>query len=127
MTLKSIDDCVRELRNKRPVHDLSPLETIGGFLDGETFDLSDGLNCIIGARGTGKTIVFEFVRFAMDVMLSDSTARKRIAGPVERNLHGGRIQLGVQTKDGLAYTISRSAGEDPAVLTADGRPTELTR
>ena len=45
---------------------------------------------------------------------------------VERNLDGGRIQLAVETKDGLAYLVSRSWGEQPIVLTADGKPTELS-
>lgn len=107
-------------------HRLRSLSIIGGFLDGERFDLADGLNCVIGARGTGKTTVLEFVRYAMDAMPNDREARKRIEGLVDRNLQGGRVQLGVVTKDGLSYVVSRSVGEDPMVLTEDGSPTELT-
>ena len=74
-------------------HRLRSLEIIGGFLDGEKFNLADGLNCIIGARGTGKTTVLEFVRYVMDTMPSDKDARKRIKALVDWNLQGGRIQL----------------------------------
>ena len=49
-------------------HRLLSLEVIGGFLDGEKFELKDGLNCVIGARGTGKTTVLELVRYAMDAL-----------------------------------------------------------
>jgi ABC-type lipoprotein export system ATPase subunit len=111
---------------KSQSHRLRSIEIIGGFLDGEKFDLSDGLNCVIGARGTGKTTVLEFVRYAMDSVPDDPAAHKRIQSLVERNLHGGRIQLSVETKDGLSYIITRSAGEDSVVLTEDGSPTELT-
>jgi hypothetical protein len=52
-------------------HRLRSLSIIGGFLDGERFDLADGLNCIIGARGTGKITVLEFVRYAMDALAKD--------------------------------------------------------
>ncbi|MBI2192429.1 MAG: AAA family ATPase [Planctomycetes bacterium] len=97
-----------------------------GFLDGQKFDLADGLNCIIGARGTGKTTVVEFVRYAMDAMPGDPNAERRVRALIERNLQGGRVQLGVETKDGLNYIISRSAGEEPMVLTEDGSPTELS-
>ncbi|GIW55582.1 MAG: hypothetical protein KatS3mg082_1986 [Nitrospiraceae bacterium] len=51
--------------------------------------------------------------------------RKRIEALIERNLAGGRVELHVDTKDGLSYVVSRSVGEEPMVLTADGQPTEV--
>ncbi len=107
-------------------HRLKSLAIIGGFLDGQTFELVDGLNCIIGARGTGKTTILEFVRYALGEMPGDSAESKRIESLVERNLGGGRIQLGIETKDGLSYIISRSVGDEPIVLTEDGKPTDIT-
>ena len=47
-------------------HRLRSLNVVGGFLDGLTLDFSSGLNCLIGHRGTGKTTVLEFVRYALD-------------------------------------------------------------
>ncbi len=107
-------------------HRLKSVSIIGGFLDGQTFDLADGLNCVIGARGTGKTTVLELVRYAMDAMPADPAAQKRIESLVETNLAGGRVQVGVRTKDGLSYVVSRSAGEEPVVLAEDGTPTEIS-
>ncbi len=63
-------------------HRLKSISVIGGFLDGTTFELATGLNCIIGARGTGKTTVLELVRFVPDAppsAKSDPTSRRRIA------------------------------------------------
>ncbi len=110
-------------------HRLRSLSVIGGFLDGMQCDFTDGLNCLIGARGTGKTTAVEFVRYAMDTLPDrdgDGAARRRIESLVQNNLAGGRIQVAIETRDGLRYVVSRTAGEDPIVLTPDGEPTELT-
>ena len=107
-------------------HRLKSLRIIGGFLDGMEVDLADGLNCIIGARGTGKTTILEFIRYALDAMPTDGNARRQIESLIEKNLAGGRVELGIETRDGLSYVISRTASEAPMVLTAEGKPTEIT-
>lgn len=110
-------------------HRLKSLSVIGGFLDGATFDLSEGLNCIIGARGTGKTTVLELVRFALDALPAqddDSGERQRVESIVAQNLAGGRVELTIETKDGLTYSVTRTEGEDPIVLNGDGQATDLT-
>ncbi|WP_425618755.1 AAA family ATPase [Anatilimnocola sp. NA78] len=112
-----------------PAHRIRTIAVVNGFLDGARFELSDQLNCFIGARGTGKTTVLEFVRYALDQVSgrSDQPAeRRRLESLVERNLAGGRIEVTVETKDGLSYIISRSAGERPLVLTAERVPTEIS-
>ena len=98
----------------------------GGFLDGQRFEAADGLNCLIGARGTGKTTVLESVRHTFGWVPEDGVARKRIDSLVQNNLRGGRVEVGIRTKEGLSYVASRSAGEEPVVLTSDGEPTEIS-
>ena len=116
-------------REARPGgHRLKSLQIVGGFLDGTTIDLASGLNCIIGARGTGKTTLLELIRYALDALPSsdvDAQSRKRIDALVERNLAGGRVQLTIETKDGVPYFVNRSPGEAPIVLSADGAATEI--
>jgi ABC-type lipoprotein export system ATPase subunit len=110
-------------------HRIRSIAVIGGFLDGAFFELTDGLNCFIGARGTGKTTALEFVRYALDSLPGreeQPAERRRIESLVERNLAGGRVEVVIETKDGLSYIISRSAGEEPLVLTADRQPTDIT-
>lgn len=109
-------------------HRLKSLRIVGGFLDGTAFDFADDLNCIIGARGTGKTTILEFVRFVLDALPgadADAAARRRIESLIEHNLAGGRVQVAIETKDGLPYVVSRAAGEEAIVLTDDGTPTEI--
>ena len=102
------------------------LSVVGGFLNGIRMDFAPGLNCLIGARGTGKTTVLEFVRFALDAMPEDVAARRRIDALINKNLGSGRIELGIETKDGISYIVTRSAGEDPIVLSGERKPTEIT-
>lgn len=107
-------------------HQLVRLAIVGGFLDGQSFDFATSMNCVIGARGTGKTTVLEFTRWAMDALPSDLTERRRIEDLVSRNLKGGRVDLTVRTKDGLTYIVSRSPDDEPIVKTAEGKVTDLS-
>jgi ABC-type lipoprotein export system ATPase subunit len=111
------------------VHRIRSLGVVGGFLDGTTFEFADGLNCVIGARGTGKTTALELIRFALDALPSpdtDPAGRRRIESLVEENLTGGRVEMTLETKEGMTYTVTRSWGEAPIVLTEDGKATEIT-
>lgn len=110
-------------------HRLRSVSVVGGFLDGAEFDLANGLNCFIGPRGTGKTTTLEFIRYALNAFPRDESGyetRKRVDALVRGNLGGGRIHVTIQTKDGLQYVVSRTAGEEPMVLTPDGQTTNVS-
>lgn len=111
---------------KAPFHRIRWISIVGGFMDGAKIEFAPGLNCIIGARGTGKTTALEFIRFVLDAMPDDRDACRRIEGLVNRNLDFGRVEVGIETKDGLTYVVSRTRNEDPVVLSDDGAPTEIT-
>lgn len=103
---------------------LRSIHVTGGFLDGAVFDLSDGLNCLIGARGTGKSSVLELIRFALDALPPvGDPERQRIENLVKANLGDGSIELAIETRDGLTYRVIRSWQEDQVVVTADGSAT----
>lgn len=105
---------------------LRSIHITGGFLDGAAFDLAEGLNCLIGARGTGKSSVLELVRYALDALppVSDPE-RQRIENLVKANLRDGSVELTVETREGLTYRVMRSWQEDPVVVTADGAATQV--
>lgn len=109
-------------------HRLKSLSVVGGFLDGLSLEFTDGLNCLIGHRGTGKTTVLEFIRYALDEFPRDEAgqaSRKRVEALVRGNLGDGRIRLAVETRDGLEYVVDRTASGEPMVLTADEQPTDV--
>jgi ABC-type lipoprotein export system ATPase subunit len=102
---------------------------VGGFLDGVQLDLASGLNCLIGHRGTGKTTVLEFIRYALDAFPDGDggqAAKKRVEGLVSSNLGDGRIRVMIETREGLEYIVDRTAVGDPLVLTPDGQPTDIS-
>ena len=110
-------------------HRIRAINVIGGFLDGTRIDFADGLNCIIGGRGAGKTTALELIRFALDALPDeniDPSGRRRIEALLEENLTGGRVELLIETREGMHYTITRAWGEQPIVLTDDGKATEIT-
>lgn len=117
---------MKQTGESAPFHRIRWISIVGGFMDGTKIEFAPGLNCIIGARGTGKTTVLEFIRFALDAMPDDRESCKRIEGLVARNLDFGRVEVGIETKDGLTYVVSRSLNEDPVVLSDEGEPTEIT-
>ncbi len=109
-------------------HRLQSLSIVGGFLDGLAIDFADGLNCLIGHRGTGKTTVLEFVRYALDEFPSGEdgqACRRRVEALVRSNLGDGRIRLAIETKEGLRYIVDRTASGEPMVLTPDEQPTDV--
>lgn len=111
--------------DKSASHWLKEIRIIGGFLDGVVYQFSDRLNCIIGARGTGKTSILEFIRYGLNAMPINPREQKRIENLVESNLDGGRIEITIETREGLPYIISRSFSEQPIVLDLSHKATGL--
>ncbi|MBN1773590.1 MAG: AAA family ATPase [Deltaproteobacteria bacterium] len=110
-------------------HTVVSLEVTGGFLKGAKFEFADGLNCIIGGRGTGKTTVLEFVRYVLGMMPEEKAtpARARaIKALVQSNLGSGRIRLGVQTKHGVGYLAERPWNDSSQVFNEQGEPTAIS-
>ena len=110
-------------------HRINSFSVIGGFLDGMGLDFKKGLNCVIGHRGTGKTTVLEFIRYALHAFpngQAGSDSRRRIESLVRSNLGDGRIRLTIDTRDGLDFIVDRTTSGNSIVLNMDGTPADLT-
>jgi ABC-type uncharacterized transport system ATPase subunit len=109
-------------------HTIVGLEVTGGFLAGLKLEFVDGLNCVIGGRGTGKTTVLEFIRYTLGAMPDPKTnpARSRaLGGLIQSNLGNGRVRLRVRTKHGVAYTAERPWNDTAQVLDEKGVATTI--
>lgn len=97
--------------------DIERLQVEGGFLDGLDLRFSNGLNVIIGARGTGKTSVIELIRYAFAARNHTAEAKNRSLDHARAVLDGGEVTviLGDLIDD---VTISRTADEDQPRSTA---------
>ncbi len=99
-------------------HSIRALEVTAGFMKGARFEFKDGLNCIIGGRGTGKTTVIEDLRYVLGLMpdAETSPARSRaLCSLVAENLANGRVRLEVETKRSTVYHIERAWNDPPHV------------
>ena len=110
-------------------HRILSLEVTGGFLQGVKIDFADGLNCIIGGRGTGKTTVLEFIRYVLGLVpdpKKNSTMARSINNLVQGNLRNGRIRLKVETKHGMRYLAERPWNDTCQVSNEQGEATAIS-
>jgi hypothetical protein len=66
----------------------------GGFLDGEQFDLSPDLNCLLGGTGAGKSLVLEALRYCLEQQV-DAIAFPAIRAEVNSRLEFACTTAGV--------------------------------
>ncbi len=86
------------------------LQIEGGFLDGFDVEFAEGLNVLIGARGTGKTSVIELLRFALSARNHTGEAGQRSTEHAAAVLQDGMVT--VSLSDVLDdVTVSRGAGD----------------
>jgi DNA polymerase III delta prime subunit len=80
----------------------------GGFLSQQSFDLHSGLNSIIGGKGVGKSLVVEFLRFALQQPPSDENLHNDHVGKLEKRLViGNTVEVVYELGDGGRYRIER--------------------
>lgn len=107
-------------------HKIRRLRVYGGFLDRLDLRFGDGLNCIIGGRGSGKTTVLEFIRFALDRLPKASSGSKgsddRLRNLLSANLGAsGYVEVEFESQEGLSYRIRRTASEAPVITDDQGK------
>ena len=107
-------------------HTLLAAEITGGFLGGESLEFTDGLNCIIGGRGTGKTTILEFIRYTLGLMPNPKRGKSRAHSVVQSNLANGRVRLRFKTKHGMRYTAERPWNDTCQVLDENGEATTIS-
>ncbi len=110
-------------QNQSAHHVVLGLNVTGGFLAGAQLEFADGLNCLIGGRGAGKTTALEFLRFGLGLMPDPKANPQRhrvIDALVKANLGNGRLRIELRTKTDMRYTAGRSAHESVQVLNEVG-------
>jgi energy-coupling factor transporter ATP-binding protein EcfA2 len=114
---------------KVPHHVIRRLSVTGGFLGGAQLEFADGLNCLIGGRGAGKTTALEFLRFGLGLMPDPKASALRHRGIdtlVKSNLGGGRLDIELCTKKDMRYTATRGSNEAVQVLNEAGTPVAIS-
>lgn len=80
-----------------------------GFLRNQNFDFHEGLNCLIGGKGVGKSLAIEILRFALDQSpSSDESLLEDHIKKLEKRLEvGNPVEVIYQVADGTQYQIRR--------------------
>ncbi len=81
-----------------------------GFLDGLDLRFCEGLNTIIGERGTGKTSLVELIRFCLDIRGYSSDVAKRSRDHALSVLGSGQITVTL-TDGQRRIVVSRTAND----------------
>lgn len=87
------------------------LQVEEGFLDGLDLKFEQGLNVLIGARGTGKTSVIELIRFALSAPAFTEQAGANGFQQALGVLAGGRVTVTAE-QDGELISITRQASSE---------------
>ncbi|NIY71911.1 AAA family ATPase [Marivivens donghaensis] len=90
---------------------ISNITVEGGILDGYRQSFSEGLNVIIGARGTGKSSVIELIRFCLDAAPYSDSAARAAREHALGILGDGKVTLELQNEHST-ITVSRTANDD---------------
>ncbi|MBF0461752.1 MAG: AAA family ATPase [Magnetococcales bacterium] len=108
-------------------HTILGAEITGGFMEGARLEFSQGLNCIIGGRGTGKTTILEFIRYVLGLMPDPRrSVKSRAQAVVQNNLANGRVRLYLHTRHGMRYTAERPWNDDCQILDENGAATTIS-
>lgn len=80
-----------------------------GFLRGQKFDFHEGLNCLIGGQGVGKSLAIELLRFGLiQTTTSDNYLLEDHIKKLEKRLEvGNSVEIVYQISDGTQYRINR--------------------
>jgi hypothetical protein len=77
-----------------------------GFLAYQAIDFHPGLNCIVGHKGTGKSLAIEALRFALNQASADVDLHKDHVSKLERKLGiFNTVDLEIKLQNGSIYRI----------------------
>ncbi|HWJ02177.1 MAG TPA: AAA family ATPase, partial [Verrucomicrobiae bacterium] len=86
------------------------LQVTGGFLNNQVFEFNPGLNCLIGARGTGKSTALRLLSFALGTDVKPA----ELGALVE-------VQVNLVDSGGELLRVKRRPGQKPRVQDIYGR------
>lgn len=82
-----------------------------GFLTGVDLRFHKGLNSILGAKGVGKSLLVEFIRFALGQEPVNEDVLQDHHLKLEEQLgQYGQVEVGITDETGKEYTIKRTYG-----------------
>ncbi|WP_017725842.1 TrlF family AAA-like ATPase [Halalkalibacterium ligniniphilum] len=130
LAFKDPEARVRLTSDLNEIHQSSidQVNVFGGYLDDFEINLSPNLNTMIGGRGTGKSTLIEFIRYALDQKPIGKDAQKTFDNIIYSNLGaGGRIELLVTSHKqfGKQFKIIKRFDSPVVIMNPDGTKSKL--
>lgn len=99
----------------------------GGILGGQTIHLNSNMNNFIGIRGSGKSIILESIRYALNIPFGKQSKDRDYKEKLVYHMlgSGGKIIVNIVGKHGTNYRIEKIYNEKPEVFRGDKRITDL--
>jgi len=95
---------IKAMQNPR----ILQIEFSQGFLDGQKCKFHSGLNSIIGGKGVGKSLIVDFLRFALNNISPIQAIRDDMNSKLSCQLGiGGSITVYGQAQSGTSFKITR--------------------
>lgn len=80
-----------------------------GFLKNQIFEFHEGLNCLIGGKGVGKSLAIELLRFGLNQPPREENLLFDHVGKLDKQfMPDNWVELIYQTADGAQYKIRRT-------------------
>ena len=81
----------------------------GGFLEGQTASFNAGLNSVVGGKGTGKSLLVELMRFALDQSPQRNELSQDHTTKLEKRLiQGNYVKLEFTNETGRSFPLKRT-------------------
>jgi DNA repair ATPase RecN len=81
------------------------VKVVGGFLDGCDVEFHEGLNSVIGAKGSGKSLLVELLRFSLDQVSANESISED---------HRSKLELRLRTYGTVETTMLLETGKEIA-------------
>ncbi|MFA5267497.1 MAG: PHP domain-containing protein [Methanoregula sp.] len=92
---------------------ITGIEISEGFLKDQKINFHDGLNCLVGGKGVGKSLIVEFLRFGLNQCSKDKIIRDDHYSKIEKRLgHFGEVKINFELENGEKYQIKRQFDGD---------------
>jgi len=107
---------------------IKAIRITGGFLEGADVRFHEGLNSVLGAKGAGKSLLVEFLRFGLDQPPTNEKLLEDHEAKLEsRLLAYSTVSVDVEDETGKLITFSRTYNPAEGSPYAGGEHRDLVR
>jgi hypothetical protein len=91
---------------------IESIKISGGFFDNQNAIFHQGLNSILGAKGAGKSLLIEFLRFGLNKLSTQTEIAKDHNSKLSKKLLTyGKVEIEIIDETGIRHTVERTLNQ----------------